>query len=411
MTKATTADVVRANDQVHEHLERQAHAHERRERHVTLEPSEAGGADQAAQGGRRRQRAEADRAHVQMLRRVEHQDAPGRRPRHVEDQDDDDERADGGVAAQPPQTLPDRVRLGAGGHGVLRRDRRSRDPRDQEHGETHAQDLHEERPERPDREEERAQRRTDELVAHEEPGLQSRVAEPEVGGPHQHRQKGAARRVGEHLGRAVEEGRREHDPHRDMTGDEEDHQAPDDHRAQAVRQHDEPPPVVMVGDGPGQQAEQQPRQELHHRAAGHQQRRRGQRGDQQRRGRQGDAVADVARPRRRQQPAEVGAESAWSDQFAETRALRGPRGARPPRWSGGVTPNGVTARSGEGGEEHDTGVGRARCAVVTRPPDHRRIGGRTPPDERGRRRCAPSAGRRPREPRGRRRDPGGCGRD
>ena len=207
--------------------------------------------------------------------------------------------------------------LAPAGSGVFRRDRRSCDPRDEEHGETHAQDLHEERPERPDREEERAQWRTDELVSHEEPGLQSCIAEPQVGGPHQHRKKGAARRVGEHLCRAVQEGRRQHDPHRDMTGDEEDHQAPDDHRAQAVRQHDEPPPVVVVGDGPRQQAEQQPRQELHHRAPGHQQRRRGQRGDQQRRGRQGDAVTDVARPRRRQQPTEVGAESAWSDQFAE----------------------------------------------------------------------------------------------
>ena len=182
-----------------------------------------------------------------------------------------------------------------------------------------------------------------------------------------------------------------------------------DHRAQAVRQHDEPTAIVMVGDRPREQAEQQPRQELHHRARGHQQRRRGHGGDQQRRRRQGDAVADVARPRRRQQPAEVGAESAGRDQFAErghcgvlevlSTAEVARRGSRP---------NGVTARSGEGGKEHDTGVGRGRRAVVTRPPDHRGIGGRTPPGGRVRRRCAPSAALSPREPPDRRRGRGGC---
>ncbi len=79
--------------EVHQHLERQAHAHERRERHALLEPSEAEDRDHAADRRRGRERAVSDRPHAEVLGRIQHEHAPGRRPGHVEHQDDDDERA------------------------------------------------------------------------------------------------------------------------------------------------------------------------------------------------------------------------------------------------------------------------------------------------------------------------------
>ena len=78
---------------------------------MALEPAEADDADQPAEGRRRGEGSVADGAHVQMLGRVEDEDAPGSRPRHVEDEDDQHERPHGGVAAQPVQALADRMRL------------------------------------------------------------------------------------------------------------------------------------------------------------------------------------------------------------------------------------------------------------------------------------------------------------
>ncbi len=156
---------------------------------------------------------------------------------------------------------------------------------------------------------------------------------PEVHRTHQHRQQGAACGIGEDLGRAVEERRGQDDPDGRGAGHQEDDQRQHDDRAEPVREHHQPAAVVMVGDGTGEQPEQQPRQELHHRPGCDEDRRRGHRRDEQRRRRQGDAVAQIARPRRREQPAEVRAQAARCDQVAERRhpaivraRVRGPGG-------------------------------------------------------------------------------------
>lgn len=309
--------------EVHEHLEGEADAHERGERDVLLKPSERDDAGETAQRRGGGERAVADGAHAEVLRRVQDEDAPRCRPGHVEDQDDEHERAYRGIASQPPQALADRtgvrcrrgrraVRDGRGG-----RHRCARDPRDQQHGERHAQDLDEERPERPDGEQERAQGRAGELVRDQESGLQPRIAEAQVGGAHEHRQERAAGGVGEHLGGAVEERRDEHGPDGGVPRQQEHDEARHDDGPRAVGDHDEAAAVVVVGDGAGGEAEEQPRQELHHRAGGDEHRRRGERGDQQGSGGQGDAVAEVARPGRGQQPPEVAAQAPRRDDLSE----------------------------------------------------------------------------------------------
>jgi hypothetical protein len=211
-------------------------------------------------------------------------------------------------------------RIGCAGRGIRRvaiRDRRAGDACDEHDGQCHADDLGDERPERSHREQERAQRRTGELVRHQIAGLKSGVAETEIRGTHEHGQQRAAGRVGEHLRRSVQERGHQHDPHAHGAGHEEHDQAGDDEGAQGVRDDDEPAAVVMVGHRPREQAEEQPWQVLHHGTAGYEDRRTRERGDEQRGCRQGDPVAEVARPGRAQQPAEVTPEAAGSDDLAD----------------------------------------------------------------------------------------------
>ena len=75
-------------------------------------------------------------------------------------------------------------------------------------------------------------------------------------------------------------------------------------RPQEVGDHDQQPPVDPVGDRPGPQPEEQPREPLEQRGHRHEHRVAGLRGHEQRAGRQADPVAQVRRPRRRQQPPE-----------------------------------------------------------------------------------------------------------
>ena len=70
---------------------------------------------------------------------------------------------------------------------------------------------------------------------------------------------------------------------------------------QVDRQHDETP-VQPVGQGPGDQPEQQRRQPLHRRRERHEKRVSRQRSDEQRASGERDAIAEVRRPRRGQQP-------------------------------------------------------------------------------------------------------------
>ena len=113
------------------------------------------------------------------------------------------------------------------------------------------------------------------------------------------------RRVGEHLGHAVDEHRRQHEPDRHLPGHDGHAQHGDDDRPQEVGHDDHPTPVEPVGDRPGPQPEQQPGEPLQHGGQGHQHGVAGLRGHQQGAGGQGDPVADVADPRRREQPPEA----------------------------------------------------------------------------------------------------------
>ena len=124
------------------------------------------------------------------------------------------ERAHGRVAAQPAQTLADRVRLGArgtasfGGTGV-RAIREMRITARLTHRicTTNGQND-------PIAKRNAPSGGPASWLPTRNPACSRALPMPEVGGPHQHRQEGAARGVGEHLGGAVQEGRRQHDPHR-----------------------------------------------------------------------------------------------------------------------------------------------------------------------------------------------------
>ena len=82
-----------------------------------------------------------------------------------------------------------------------------------------------------------------------------------------------------------------------------------------VHRDDQHPAVEPVGQRAGVQAEEQPRQPLQQDRQGDQERGVGLGGDQQRAGRERQAVADVGDPRRGQQPSEVPAQAGRSDGF------------------------------------------------------------------------------------------------
>ena len=75
--------------------------------------------------------------------------------------------------------------------------------------------------------------------------------------------------------------------------------------AGGVHGHHQHPAVEPVGQRPGDEPEQQPRELEGDRRAGHEERVVGLRGDEQRAGGHHQAVAEVARPRRGEQPAEA----------------------------------------------------------------------------------------------------------
>jgi hypothetical protein len=125
---------------------------------------------------------------------------------------------------------------------------------------------------------------------------------------HQHRQQGLRAAVGEDLGRAEEEERPEGHRDRDLAGRDREGQDDEHGRPGEVDGHDDQPPVEPVGERAGHQPEQQGRQPLHHGRQRHHEGVVGERSDQQRAGRERDAVAQVGRPGRREQPPEAGAE-------------------------------------------------------------------------------------------------------
>ena len=146
--------------------------------------------------------------------------------------------------------------------------------------------------------------------------------------------------VGEHLGRAEQEQGDQHDRDRDGVGDDRADDAPARRRPrEQVDRDDQGLAVQPVGQDAGPQPEHERREPLHQRRQGDQERVVRLRGDQQRAGRDGEAVADVAHPRRAEQPAEGRAEPRGRDDLD-----RRPHGRRNlPRGAPAGTPISPTA--------------------------------------------------------------------
>ena len=195
---------------------------------------------------------------------------------------------------------------------------RQHHPRHQDHAERDQHRLGHERQHGAQGEQRGADRRPDQLVGGQSPGEDPGVRDPEVALVDQHRQQRRRRGVGERLGGAEQEHRDQDHRHVGPAGHDREAEQPDHDHPDAVGGHHQPTPVEAVGLHPGVQAEQQPRQPLQERRERDQGRVVGARGDQQRAGGERDAVADVAGPRRRQQPAEGGAEACGDDGLDES---------------------------------------------------------------------------------------------
>lgn len=167
-------------------------------------------------------------------------------------------------------------------------------------------------------EQRRPDRRPGELVERHHADRDPGVADGEAVAVHEHRQQRARGRVREDLGGAEEEEGAQHEPHRDGVGR---HAEPEDQQHGGpgeVDAHHEEAPVEAVRQGSGVQPEEQRRQPLEQRRQGDHERVAGLRGDQQRAGGQGQAVAQVAHPGRGEQPAESDAEARRGDDLQQT---------------------------------------------------------------------------------------------
>jgi hypothetical protein len=124
-----------------------------------------------------------------------------------------------------------------------------------------------------------------------------------------------------------------------VAGDDGDAQDGEHERPREIDRDDEEPAIHAVGQDAGVQPEQQPRQPLEQPARRHEQRVLGLRGDQQRTGRQADPVAEVADPRRADEPAEGGPHAGGEQRLERSTsghaALRIPDNARAGRPDGG----------------------------------------------------------------------------
>jgi hypothetical protein len=184
--------------------------------------------------------------------------------------------------------------------------------------------LDQERPRHPRGEQGGADRRADELSAGEKAGHESGVADAEVLVGDDHRQQRAGGRVGEHLRGPQERHRTEHDGDAHRSGQQRYGQQAQDRGAQQIAGHDDALPVDAVGQHPGIQAEQQPGQALEQTRQRHEQRVPGLRSDQQRAGREPHSVAEVADPRRTDQPAKRGAHPSGQHSFKQPSHNAGP---------------------------------------------------------------------------------------
>ena len=152
------------------------------------------------------------------LARVQDEHRPRGPERHVEDQDREHQRPDGRVVPHPAQALGDVVAdvgvvvLPARCGGNEMREISSGAGAD-EHG------VGGERQRLPDREQQRAERRPDQLVHRDEPGLDAGVGQRQVVAVDEHRHERARRVVRERLGGAQQEHRDQDDPDRRDVGE------------------------------------------------------------------------------------------------------------------------------------------------------------------------------------------------
>jgi hypothetical protein len=201
-----------------------------------------------------------------------------------------------------PSRISDRIR-------VLRGDRGTHlagaDLPDQQQRGGHDDGLGEERPRAAKGKKERADRRADQQLADNVASLQPRVGEPELVLVDQHRQQRPRGCVGKDVRDAEQQHCPQHPRDAHMPGQEphcehNDHEGPECFGAD--KQH---AAVNAVRNHSRRQTQQQPGEPLQERGRCDQKRASCFRCDQQRPGRQGDAIADIANPRRRRKPAEV----------------------------------------------------------------------------------------------------------
>ena len=293
--------------EVREGLDDEADPHEVREADPPRDPAVRQRPEEPAERADGRDETEPDGAEPELPVRVQHEHRPGGTPRDVEDEDRQHERADGRVVHDPADALGDvgdDVRPVRG----LRPVRWQLDARHHDGAEHDERRLGRERQRLPGGEQDGADRRSDELVDGDEPGLDAGVRDGEVVAVHEHRHERARRVVGERLGGAEQEHRDQDERDRRDVGEDGGRQQHEHHGAHEVDRDDEPPPVEPVGERAGPQAEQQRRQPLQQRGERDEERvlRAGR--HEQRSGGDDDAVAEVRRPRRREQPPEPAAE-------------------------------------------------------------------------------------------------------
>ena len=140
------------------------------------------------------------------------------------------------------------------------------------------------------------------------PVISRALATPRLALRHDHREQGRGRGVRERLPHPEQEHRRQHHGDVDLVGDDRADQDGDDDDAAQVGDGHQPTAVDPVGDDAGEQAEEEEREVLQHRGERDQERVTRLRGDEQRPGRDLEAVGDVAHPARGEQPPERGAE-------------------------------------------------------------------------------------------------------
>ena len=164
-----------------------------------------------------------------------------------------------------------------------------------------------------------------ELVGHHHRADEARVGDAERRRGHDVGHQCAGRVVGQGLGRAEQEHGGVDDRGVDGTGDDADGQPAHHDGSAHVDDRAQEPTIDSIDDRPGHQAEQHPRQALHEDGQRHCERVGRDGSDQQRTDGDEKPVTEVARLRRRPQPAEAVTQAPRRDPTAESTHRTGRR--------------------------------------------------------------------------------------